>query len=277
VLTPGVNNIRIRAVREGCAERTLASVATFQYAPPFAIVAPDTVSVCKSAGVRLKVSGAPEGGSYAWYDAGGTKLEGISGDEYNMPPIESPTVVYVAVIHAGCASGKKAIYIIPDGLEKPVITVENNMLMTQASGTLQWKLNGAVIAGATGASFAPLVSGIYTVGVSQGNCYQESDGLEFSVTSVGEGYSAEFVLHAYPVPANSSGFRLKVQSPRPEPVSIEIVDITGRKVFRRAYAFDELSQGVPVEPLSGPLTEGVYCVIATQGKVEVRRRVLIRN
>lgn len=275
-LSSGENNIRIKATRQGCADRMLVSVSTFDYVPPVAVIAPDTINVCKGADIVIRVSGAPDG-TYAWYDANGVKIEGVTQDSYATAPIEAATVVYVAALDGGCEGERKTIHIIPDGLEKPVITVQDNVLSTQVNGSLQWKLNGTPIAGATANTFTPTASGLYTVVVSQGNCSQESDGFEFSVTGIDDGYSAEFVLHAYPVPANSNGFSLRVQSPRPEQVSIEIVDITGRKVFKRYYTFEELRQGVPVAPVSGPLTEGVYCVIATQGKVEVRKRVVIGN
>ncbi|MBT1701459.1 fibronectin type III domain-containing protein [Fulvivirgaceae bacterium PWU4] len=275
-LSSGENNIRIKATRQGCADRILASVATFDYVPPFAVIAPDTINVCRGVDVMIRVSGSPEG-TYAWYDASGEKIEGATYDSYVTAPIETATVVHVSAIHGGCEGEQKTIHIIPDGLGKPVITVQDNVLSTQVSGSLQWKLNGTPIAGATANTFTPTASGLYTVVVSQGNCSQESDGFEFSVTGIDDGYSKEFVLHAYPVPANSNGFSLKVQSPRPEQVFIEIIDITGRKVFTRSYTFEELRQGVPVTPVSGPLTEGVYCVIATQGKTEVRKRVVVNN
>jgi hypothetical protein len=161
-------------------------------------------------------------------------------------------------------------------IPKPLIMIENNTLIVSVSGSYQWKRDGEFIEGAASSSFVPQVTGEYSVVVSQGNCSVESDGMEFTVTGLAEVVS-EFVLHTYPVPAKGDRLKVRVQSPRPGAVFIQLIDITGRHVFNKWYSLEELDAGVPVTPESGPLTNGIYCVIAVQGQTELRRRVVVRN
>jgi hypothetical protein len=173
------------------------------------------------------------------------------------------------------ASVVKFNYIPP--FDVPVIVAEENSILTEAQGPYQWKKDGEIIGDVTDAMLTPLASGNYTVVIFRGDCWKESEPFSFSVTAIENGYGREFVLNTYPVPSTGDNFRISVQSPRPDRIYVEIIDITGRPVFRQSYAFSELSQGIPITPVTGPFPNGIYCVIATQGKTEVRRRIIIKN
>jgi hypothetical protein len=161
-------------------------------------------------------------------------------------------------------------------IPKPQIVVEDHTLVVSATGSYQWKRDGEIIEGATSSSFAPQAGGEYSVVVTQGICSVESDGMDFTVTGLSEVVS-ELVLHAYPVPARGDRLKIRVQSPRPGAVFVQLIDITGRDVFNKWYSPEELDAGVPVSPESGPLTNGIYCVIAIQGQTELRRRIVVKN
>ena len=159
----------------------------------------------------------------------------------------------------------------------PVIIAEGNSILTEAQGPYQWKKDDEIISDATDAIFTPLASGTYTVVIFRGDCTKESEPFSFSVTAIDNGHGGEFVLNTYPVPSPGNSFTISVQSPKPDRIYVEIIDVTGRPVFKQSYAFNELSQGMPITPVTGPLSNGIYCVIATQGKIEVRRRIVIKN
>jgi hypothetical protein len=159
----------------------------------------------------------------------------------------------------------------------PAITVQNDVLVTNAKGLLQWRKNFENIPGATNSSYTPVVSGSYSVVVTKGSCSKESAPLEFLVTGIEDSYQGEFVLNTYPVPATSENLLLRVQSPKTDEVFIKIIDITGRPIFQKYYSISELGSGIPVTPLSGPMQNGIYIVIARQGPIEIRKRVIIKN
>jgi hypothetical protein len=163
------------------------------------------------------------------------------------------------------------------GILLPSVTAEGNTLHTAATGTYQWYLDGNAIAGATSAAFTASVSGTYTVTITNGNCSVESAPFAFVVTAAESNYASGFALHVYPVPGSIYDLKFSVQSPCSEQVRVEIIDITGRSVFSRQYVPQETLQGIPVSPVSGPLPDGIYCVIAIQGKQEIRKRVIVKN
>lgn len=275
-LDSGENQIRIKADLEGCINRVLKSRATVYNVPSFEIVTDENVIVCSGEPAILTVSGAPSGGSYKWTNEGGAVI-GSSGDQLTTDPVVSETVFFVSALHSsGCESVKKRIVVQPIDLQ-PVVVNENNILTTHAEGTYQWKFNGEPIAEATSAQYTPVNAGSYSVIVTNGNCTKESAAVAYFITAVGGGVVSEFALNTYPVPATAHALNIKVQSPKREKVLIQIIDITGRTVFIHDYTFDEIQEGVPVRPDNGALADGVYNVIAIQGKTEARKRIVIEN
>jgi hypothetical protein len=276
-LDSGANVIQIKAVLEGCVDRILDSEARINYTPPFSINVPDTVKACEGSVATIEVDGVPQPGTYNWYDGSGQKIGGPQ-SVYGTAPVVAETAVYVTgVLPGGCESEKAKVIILPQIVPIPVIVLEAGVLLTKSVGTFQWKHDGEIITGATDASFTPLTSGSYTVIVFVDGCSKESSPYLVSITSIGVGNIGEFVLNTYPVPSTAANFRFSVRSPEPKQVTIEVVDITGRSVFKRSYNLNELQQGLPVDTGKGILKDGVYCVIATQGKSEIRKRIIIRN
>ncbi len=161
-------------------------------------------------------------------------------------------------------------------IQMPGLWSEGNDLRTDTPGLIQWKLNGEDIFGANDFLYTPMQSGSYSVTATMGPCTSESEPLDFVVTGLDDDHAQEFVIHAYPVPATSHNLVLKAQSPKPENVSIKILDVAGRPVFYQRYNMQDLADGVPINPAS-PLSDGVYFIIATQGKTELRKRVIIQN
>lgn len=157
---------------------------------------------------------------------------------------------------------------------EPEITYEGFVLRTDSIGTLQWKRNGEVIEGATGASFYPYASGAYSVVLDIEGCQRESLPYDVIVTST-EPASDKFSLSVFPVPARRDEVMLRITSMVAEPVWIRIIDIQGREVF--SCRFELAPEGdVPLRPRPG-FSEGMYFLIGNQGEREVRRRFVIKD
>lgn len=277
-LIPGANHFRFRVSLEGCENSMLTNELTLQYTPGFSVTTDEEIQLCAGDGVDLEASGAPAGGHYKWFDETETIIDGVSGAIFTVAEVGDDTIYYVSAISAsGCESARKTIHIHVIDLQTPAVVVENNSLVTDAIGTYQWKNGGVDIAGATNASYHPAASGIYSVLVTHQGCSKESAPFEFTLTSLESGAGAEFVLSAYPVPSRALDFHLRVQSPKQDRVLIRIMDITGKAAFEKWYPYSEIETGVEIRPATGPLTDGVYIVIARQGILERRRRVVIMD
>jgi hypothetical protein len=277
-LSVGPNEIRIRANFPGCGNYLLESKVLFVYSGAIAIQTLDTVRTCKGSTALLNASGAPADGHYLWYDSAGNVIDGAQGPSYVTGPVVKEIIYYVSAVYTtGCESARKLIHVFPGLFPVPVITLKDGLLTASGTGAFQWKRNGEIITDANRPSISPQLSGSYSVIVSQGNCSQESEPFNFTVTALANGYSGEFVLNAYPVPATIANLTISVQSPKAERIFIEMIDTKGVSVFKNSYALSELTAGVPITPGQGSLAEGIYFVIATQGDVQVRRRVVVRN
>jgi hypothetical protein len=105
----------------------------------------------------------------------------------------------IKVKSAGCPSATRQAVTV----SKPVITQSGTMLSSDIALNNQWYLNGKAIAGATSATYAPLQSGNYQVGLILDNgCIALSDNYVYIITAANGGNS-EIGLVVFPVPASS--------------------------------------------------------------------------
>src|SRR6476661_1999443 len=98
--TPGATTTYTVTVSDGACSNTATQTVTIN-AIPSAPAAAD-VSRCGAGSVTLTASGAPSGGSYAWYTvaSGGTAISGATGSTYNTPSLSTNTTYYVSVLNA---------------------------------------------------------------------------------------------------------------------------------------------------------------------------------
>lgn len=176
-------------VRDGGCVRT----ATLTVAPaPAPLAAAPAVARCGPGPVTLRATGAPTGGTYAWYaePAGGTPIAGATGAAFTTPSLAATTTYYVAAVGAGGCAGPVRIArtaIIVDGA--PPVPVLTAMPATVALGqavqlavaapppgvTYRWTGPGLPPGGAVGArvSAQPVAAGaaVYTVvATAQAGC-----------------------------------------------------------------------------------------------------------
>lgn len=98
----------------------------------------------------------------------------------------------------GCATVQR----VPVTVTKPVITQSGDVLSSSITQGNQWLLNGEVIAGATGVTYTPLVSGTYKVQVTVGDgCVAASDDFAYAIIAKNPDKTTDIGLAIFPVPA----------------------------------------------------------------------------
>jgi chitodextrinase len=278
MLNMGSNSVMFEAGFSGCESKMLATQTSFTYNGGFSVVVPAELEACPGENVVLQAAGAPEGGYYKWYDEHLNLVQGSMGT-YVVANIQSPTIIFVSAMHVnGCESSKKQINI---SMANDSLKIVNDKGILRATGedggTYQWKLNGQEIYAAVDSIYFPTESGQYSVAFTREGCTTETAAIEYAITSTSRQVATEFVLNTFPVPSTSASFRISAQSPSGENVFIRIIDATGKSVYKNSYTPTEIINEVPITPEHGPLKEGIYMVIATQGKDEIRRRIIIRD
>jgi predicted esterase/chitodextrinase len=279
-LDSGANTLSIETDMEGCANRMLNSKATVGYTPEFHITSEDSVVVCSGDQAVLSASGVPDGGNYSWLDDQGAVISTGVASSLTIGTVTSDRTYFVSGVHPlGCKSDTVQISVKALIIPLPVVTMEGDSMVVTGEDTYQyqWQQDGAVIPGATASKYKPAASGNYTVVVTQGMCSEESLPFEYLITGIEQGVVSEFVLHAYPVPASKGNLNIRVQSPKPESIMIRVINITGRTLYQRTFALSELAPGIPLDRNGIPVQDGIYYVIATQGRLEVRKKIVVRN
>jgi hypothetical protein len=273
-LDSGFNHIRIRVEKESCINRTLDKELDINNIAPFPLNAPDSIQTCLGSNATVSVASGENISSYVWFSASQEKIEGQTSSTFTTQPISETTIFFVSAQHtSGCSTPKEKIVITPLLMDEPVITVTDGEMIVEAEGSVQWSFEGQPIEGATSNAYAVTKSGNYTVKVSQGDCEKISAPYLYVLTSVGE-IDSEFKLHAYPSPATAREFGIRIQAPTTSLVLIQVVDMTGRVLFKKWFDPGDLASKLNLMP---ELKNGLYSVIASQDEIEIRKRIVIRN
>lgn len=169
----------------------------------------------------------------------------------------------------------------------PTVTASKSAITTgetatlQATGTtgmtVQWLLNDAPIAGATGATHATTQGGRYAVRVTNGDgCSATSSGMTISlITATDEPQpGAEFTVLASPNPSpDLVEVRLYSQPGKLVSVNLTVRDLTGRSLYQKQL--NVRGQHTERLDLSGQ-PAGMYLLNATTDKQQVRLRLIRR-
>jgi hypothetical protein len=104
------------------------------------------------------------------------------------------------------ADEKSRFYInIKTHLENPVISIDNNTLISSSPQNNQWFKDGVLIPDATAQTYAPDESGEYTVQIVESGCVRVSEGVYFVLTGL-EQKSQRLHAQVYPNPTTGSVF-----------------------------------------------------------------------
>lgn len=141
--------------------------------------------------------------------------------------------------------------------------------------TYQWIdcTGGAEIAGETGQSFTPTVTGDYAVIITDGACSDTSACTAVTVGGLTD-IAANGGVEVYPNPSNGT-FNVSVVGVTTNAMSIEVLDMTGRIIETRT--FDNV-QGQLTTSISLDVEEGAYLVrISANGETAVQSVVISRK
>ena len=119
----------------------------------------------------------------------------------------------------------------------PTFTAVSPVLVAgQVWVTYQWQLNGTDIPGATSSTYTALVSGDYTLVVTDANgCTGTSTVTNVIVVAVADPSEGLVGLTIYPNPARGE-FKLLTETPITQGLSVSITDMYGKRVAEKAMA-----------------------------------------
>lgn len=233
---------------------------------PVVTASANNLVICAGQTANLIASGAS---SYSWSPSG------TLNNATNASVIATPTqtTTYAVSGTTLCGSSNTEITItVNSNPAIPVITQSGNELSInlQNGETAQWFLNGDAIPGSNSASITAINPGSYTVIVSNvANCSRTSNAFVIEDTSSIEDLNSlqNFILFPNPT---SGEFSIQWENIG-GPVSIEILDLTGKKLIDTKADGGDKSITISNQNFSA----GVYLVKISQENFQVSKKLTI--
>jgi len=278
----GANTIQVLAESEGCASVLLPSSAIITYSQiPTVTVTAESQSICSGSKQIITATGASVGGAYTWvqHDQSGSTTLPFSGDKLQTDPLTTTTIFLVQAVNAsGCVSDAKMVRIDVTDIDAPEITQSGNTFYSNSDHNNQWLKDGQVIPGMTGISYQPIEPGVYSVRLTIGGCFKDSEPIYYLVSGLESPSSSGSYWSVYPNPTNQHNLQIRgnIYGTDTEEVTIELIDTNGRTHISTQYSLDELNNGIrlDVSP-SDNLASGVYMVVMKVGTIISKKKVMI--
>jgi len=238
----------------------------------------------------------PEAGDYRIaiaYEEGATIFRnnaGVAGYPFEIPNVfvitgntatSTPQEYYyyfydLKVRGLGCESARVEVPMIAGApLAKPVISRNGQLLVSSEEGSsYQWFQDNRPVEGATARELTPTSSGNYTVLVTRDGCISEvSEALRFDFETSERGVSA--ALLAFPNPSEDGKFSLTLETQGVEDISIEVVDLVGKRVYTGATTQFNGQYRTDID-LSAH-SSGMYILRVQHGGKTETKRLLLRR
>lgn len=164
---------------------------------------------------------------------------------------------------ASSGAGRFAFLFTSREIGQPEIAIEGTMLISSAASGNQWFLNGNAILGATDATYQPLVSGEYSVGVSSMGCISMSSPVTFVVTGTMDPVPG---IALYPNPA--SGY-IRVTGHESTDLPFVILTATGKAVL--SGMLPPAGNTIDISDLR----PGLYFLVLPHAGRTVRRKIMV--
>jgi len=278
----GANTLHIVAESAGCASILLPSSATITYSQiPTVNVTAESQSICSGSKEIITASGASVGGTYQWvqHDQNGSTSLRFTGDKLQTDPLNTTTIFLVQAVNAsGCVSDAKMVRIDVTDIDAPEITQSGNTFYSNSDHNNQWLKDGQVIPGMTGISYEPIEPGVYSVRLTIGGCFKDSEPIYYLVSGLESPSTSGSYWSVYPNPTNQHNLQVRgnIYGADANEVTIELIDTNGRTHISSQYSIDEINNGVrlDVSP-SATLASGVYMVVMKVGTIISKKKVMI--
>lgn len=199
-LSAGADTILIKAAGNGCSPDVVKTmVLNVGQRPEIASVTGG--KQCTQGHVTLQAAGAPDNGSYRWYESltATTPVASAQNATYTTPVINQSKTYYVSAVSAmGCEGTRQPVLAEIVTLQHATITEHGDSLSSNYTSGNQWYFNGAAIAnGNTQSIKLQNHSGIYRVDVSVDGCTTSAE-RELIVAGIEHG-AATVSLYPNPV------------------------------------------------------------------------------
>ncbi len=254
----GENTFKINASFSGCEVSSLTDFVVIDYISlPLTESSPQDLRICANESALIEVNPTESGLLFKWYvdELADEAIFESMDNVFATPELTSNTTYYYSVVNSnGCESAERqAVNIIVEELEKPVISVEENTLLSSSESGNQWYFNGTPIADATGQSLAISEIGSYSLSVSNGICEMFSEEFEYVISANNK--AEDFNLKLYPNPAYKD-LNIVFNQTLDENVNLKIVDLTGREVHSSTLKKGSKQQAININNLAS----GTYIV-----------------
>jgi hypothetical protein len=230
-------------------------------------------------GVTYSVAAIPNAGSYTWSVPAGATI--VSGNNtpaitVNFPVVPGAGAITVYASNTcgnGAISPAFAVTVNPYP-DAPVITLDGQLLTSNAPAGNQWYKDGTAIPGATNPTFNVTQTGWYWSVVTLNGCSSDTSNHIYAVAVGIEEISSGPVCSVFPIP-NDGRFTLDISLPSEETFSIFICSNLGTRILELK---DVRIKGRFKKTFDlRPLPDGIYMVFISGGYDKFVRKILVKN
>ncbi|MDO9000593.1 MAG: T9SS type A sorting domain-containing protein [Bacteroidota bacterium] len=168
---------------------------------------------------------------------------------------------FTASLGACSTTGSSTLFVSPPPLTPTVIVAVGYLVTYVLAGSYQWYLNGSPIVGATTFTYAPTVSGYYSIWVSNGNCSASSNSQLVTVLGLNELKSVFTNISIGPNPVNEE-LNLEFENSLNDEIDYEIQNNLGQTILKSKI---KSISGNKAKIATQSLSNGVYFLNLKQG------------
>ena len=243
----------------GCKTGTLSTTVTVNALPPVPVIsAGGPITFCTGGSVALTTTAT---GSNQWYKDL-TVINGATASTYSITVSGSYTVINTNA--AGCTSTSTptvvTVNLIPS---KPSITQNVADLVSSSNTGNQWYNDLAIIAGATAATYRPIISGYYKTQVTINGCTSPlSDAYYYLITAIANINSIN--IGSYQLLPNPVTERLYIEAKNTvNKINVQVLDVNGRVMLQADFTKNTILS-------LRTLVSGMYTVLLTDSKTRAQ-------